>query len=61
MLQVNCAKGKVPAGEQSDGVQLTITGGPEFDEEISGRALFLLQRPGPNFEWKVPTTAGAQR
>jgi hypothetical protein len=61
MLQVNCAKGKVPAGEQSDGVRLTITGGPEFDEEISGRALFLVQRPGPNSEWKDPTTAGAQR
>lgn len=52
LLQVNCAKGKVPPGEQSDGVRLTITGGPEFDEEISGRALFLLQRPGPNSAWK---------
>lgn len=61
MLQVNCAKGKVPAGEQNDGVRLAVTGGPEFDEEISGRALFLLQRPGPNSEWKDPTTAGAQR
>lgn len=48
LMQVNCAKGKVPAGEQRDGVRLTISGGLEFDEEISGRALFLLQRPGPN-------------
>jgi hypothetical protein len=61
LLQVNCAKGKVPAGEQSDGVRLTITGGPEFDEEISGHALFLLQRPGPNSPWKGPAAAGAQR
>jgi hypothetical protein len=52
LLRVNCAKGKVPAEEQSDGVRLTITGGPVFDEEVSGRAVFLLQRPGPNFAWK---------
>jgi hypothetical protein len=58
LLQVNCAKGKVPAGGQSDGVRLTITGGPEFDEEISGRSLFLLQRPGPDSAWKGLPTAG---
>jgi len=58
LLRVNCAKGKVPAEEQSDGVRLTITGGPVFDEEVSGRVVFLLQRPGPNFAWKQ--TAGSQ-
>jgi hypothetical protein len=51
VLQVNCAKGKVPADAQSDGARLTITGGPAFDEQVSGRAIFLLQRPGPNFAW----------
>ncbi len=52
VLRVNCAKGKVPEGEQSDGVRLTITGGPVFDEQVSGRAVFLLQRPVANFPWR---------
>jgi hypothetical protein len=52
VLQVNCAKGDVPAAAQRDGVRLTITGGLAFDEELSGRALFLLQRLGPNFAWQ---------
>ncbi len=52
LLRVNCAKGKAPAEEQSDGVRLTITGGPVFDEAVSGRTVFLLRRPGPNFAWK---------
>ena len=54
ILRVNCAKGKVPENEQSDGVRLDITGGPAFEEPVSGRTLFLLQRPGPNFAWKRP-------
>ena len=54
ILRVNCAKGKVPEEEQSDGVRLDITGGPAFEEPVSGRTLFLLQRPGPNFAWKRP-------
>ena len=49
LLRVNCAKGKVPADEPSDGVRLAITGGgPVFDEEVSGRTVFLLRRPMPN-------------
>ena len=59
VLQVNCAKGKVPEGEQGDGVQLHITDGPVFDEQVSGSAVFLLRRPGPNFGWKRP--AGSQK
>ena len=52
ILRVTCAKGKVPEDEQSDGVRLDITGGPGFEEPVSGRTLFLLQRPGPNLGWK---------
>ena len=58
LLRVNCAKGKVPSEEQSDGVRLTITGGTVFDEEVSGRTVFLLQRPMPNFASKQ--AAGSQ-
>jgi hypothetical protein len=44
---VNCALGKVPPEHQVEGVRLTFErGGVEFDEEVSGRALFLLARPG---------------
>jgi hypothetical protein len=60
LLRVNCAKGKVPAEEQSDGVRLTITGGPVFDEQVSGRTVFLLQRPMPNFAWKQATGSQGQ-
>ena len=46
-LQVNCALGKVPPEHQVEGIRLAIEGGgPEFDEEVSGRTLFLLTRPG---------------
>ena len=62
VLQVNCAKGKVPPDQPRDGVRLVIQGGgPQFDEEVSGRTVFLLQRPGPNLAWKGPTAAGAER
>ena len=45
-LQVNCAIGKVPSEHQVEGIRLAVEGGSvEFDEEISGRALFLLTRP----------------
>ena len=59
LLRVNCAKGKVPAEELSDGVRLTITAGPVFDEQVSGRTVFLLQRPMPNLAWKQAAAAGA--
>jgi hypothetical protein len=46
-LQVNCALGKVPSEHATEGIRLALEGGgAEFDEEISGRALFLLTRPG---------------
>jgi hypothetical protein len=52
VLRVNCAKGKVPEDRPGDGVRLAITGGPEFDEPLGGRTVFLLLRPGPNFARK---------
>ena len=61
VLQINCAKGKVPEEEQTDGVRLTITGGRSFDEEVSGRTVFLLQRPGPSPAWNSPMPAGPER
>jgi hypothetical protein len=58
MLRINCARGKVPDEEQSDGIRLAITSGPAFDEQVSGRTMFLLQRTMPNFAWK---RAGVQK
>ena len=53
LLQVNCAKGKVPEDGQGDGIRLTIEGGgPVFDEQLSGHIVFMLRRPAPNFAWK---------
>jgi hypothetical protein len=55
-LQVNCALGKVPPEHQVEGIRLAFEGGGvEFDEEISGRALFLLTRPGASTAAKAPT------
>jgi hypothetical protein len=46
-LQVNCALGKVPSEHAVEGIRLAFEkGGAEFDEEISGRAMFLLTRAG---------------
>jgi hypothetical protein len=45
ILRVNCAKGKVPEDDQTDGVKLAITGGPSFDVQVTGRTVFLLHRP----------------
>ena len=54
-LQVNCALGKVPPEHQVEGIRLAFEGrGVEFDEEISGRALFLLTRPGASAAAKAP-------
>ena len=54
-LQVNCALGKVPDEHQTEGIRLAFEGGStEFDEEISGRALFLLTRPGASAAAKAP-------
>jgi len=55
MLQVNCALGKAPPERQVEGIRLTFEGGGvEFDEEVSGRALFLLTRPGASAASKAP-------
>ncbi len=54
-LQVNCALGKVPDEHPTDGIRLAFEGGGvDFDEEISGRALFLLTRPGASAAAKPP-------
>jgi hypothetical protein len=54
-LQVNCALGKVPDEHPREGIRLAFEGrGVEFDEEISGRALFLLTRPGASTAAKAP-------
>jgi len=54
-LQVNCALGKVPPERQVEGIRLAFEGrGAEFDEEISGRTLFLLTRPGASAAAKAP-------
>jgi len=55
-LQVNCALGKVPDEHPTEGIRLAFEkGGVEFDQEISGRALFLLTRPGASAAGKAPT------
>ena len=54
-LEVNCAIGKVPPEHQVEGIRLAFEGGSvEFDEEASGRALFLLTRPGATAVAKAP-------
>jgi len=46
ILQVNSALGKVPDERQTDGIRLNFEGGGgEFDQEISGRAMFVATRP----------------
>jgi len=62
VLQINCAKGKVPPDQPGDGVRLVIeAGGPRFDEQVSGRTVFLLRRPGPNAAWNSPTAGDTER
>jgi len=47
VLQVNCALGKVPDEHPIEGIRLAFEGGGvEFDEEVSGRTMFILMRPG---------------
>jgi hypothetical protein len=54
-LQVNSAIGKVPPEHQVEGIRLAFEGGSgEFDEEVSGRSLFLLTRPGASAAAKAP-------
>jgi len=57
-LQVNCALGKVPDKHPTEGVRLAFERGDvEFDEEVSGRVLFLLTRPGASAAAKAPGPA----
>jgi hypothetical protein len=54
-LQVNCALGKVQTERSVEGIRLTYEkGGPEFDEEIGGRTMFLLTGPGASAAAKAP-------
>jgi hypothetical protein len=54
-LEVNCALGKVPAEHQTEGIRVAFEkGGVEYDEEVSGRALFLLTRAGATVAPKAP-------
>ena len=44
-LEVNCALGRVPADQTTDGIRLALYGGKEeFSEVISGRTLFVSTR-----------------
>jgi hypothetical protein len=54
-LQVNCALGKVPPERTVEGIRLGLEGGGvEYNEEISGRALFLLTSHGASAAAKAP-------
>jgi len=54
-LQVNCALGRVSDEHPTEGIRLAFErGGVEFDEEVSGRALFLLTKPGASAAAKAP-------
>jgi hypothetical protein len=53
VLQVNCAKGRAPENEETDGVKLTIAGGRAFNVPVAGHVVFLLLRPMPNFRQNV--------
>ena len=55
LLQVNCALGKVPDEHQTEGIRLAFEGGGAFDEELGGRTMFLLTRPGASVAPKAPT------
>jgi hypothetical protein len=55
VLQVNCALGKVPDERQTEGIRLSFEGGGgEFDQEISGRTMFVLTGPGISPKPKPP-------
>jgi len=57
VLQVNCALGKVPDERQTEGVRLSFErGGGEFDQEISGRTMFVLTRLGASPAPKASAT-----
>ena len=54
-LQVNCAIGKTPPERAVEGIRLAVEGGDAaFDEEVSGRTLFLLNRFAATSAAKTP-------
>jgi hypothetical protein len=58
-VQVNCALGKVPDEHPTEGIRLVFEGvGEEFDQEISGRTIFILTRPGADPAAKPPANRG---
>src|SRR5262249_46115956 len=60
ILQVNCAKGRVPENQQGDGIRLAIQeGGPKFDQKVSGRTVFMLRKPGLAFPSRTSVPAAA--
>jgi hypothetical protein len=68
VLQVNCALGKVPDEHQIDGVRLSFEEADvQFDQEISGRTMFVLTGPGISPTREPPSAqadaapAGTQR
>jgi hypothetical protein len=58
ILQVNCAKGKVPSNQPGDGVRLLIQeDGTKFDQKVSGRTVFILRKPGFGFPLRASMPA----
>jgi hypothetical protein len=56
---VNCALGKVPPEHPTEGIKLAFEGGgAEFNEEVSGRTMFVLTRPGTGMAPKAPAPEG---
>ena len=56
LLQVNCALGKVPDEHQVEGIRLAFEGGEaKFDQELGGRTMFLLTRPGASVAPRAKT------
>ncbi len=57
-LQVNCALGKVPDERQTEGIRLGFEGGSKvFDEEVSGRTMFVMTRTGTTAASKASAPA----
>ena len=55
VLQVNCALGKVPEERQTEGIRLSFEGGGgEFDQEISGRTMFVSKRLAADLTPNMP-------
>ena len=55
VLQVNCALGKVPDEHPNDDIRLTFgRGGGEFDQEASGRTMFVVTGAGISLAPKPP-------